>query len=314
QLRDANGDSASVKIVRVKYLEIDSLKIADVPALVLDLDSPLFDCDQLDGLIGSNLLRMMIVQFNKPEKKLYFGDAIDSFRMNNTTTSIDMSLNAVQSDPTVPVFIGAGITDTVLYDTGDGQLYNLSKPQFDAFNQTGALTHNIFRKGTGVGSQGIIASNTDTLSSMQIKIDSFRLGNSIIKNVLALQQYDNRSRMGRGLWDYGMVTMDYLKRKFYFSPFNNSLVYKARHDFGFQYQERGGKLVVTIVWEDTQAFQCGMKPGDEIVRFGDFIPDSVSKCDWHIYTEREVQANSLNVKYKTGKSAVKQCVLSKILP
>ena len=312
QLRDANGDSTNVKIVRVKHLAMGPLQIADVPALVLDFSSPLFACDTLDGLIGSNLLRMMIVQFNKPERRIYFGDDIDSFRLNSLATSIDMYLNSMQSDPTVPVHIGAGVTDTVLYDSGDGHLYNLSKPRFDAFNKNGALAHTILRKGTGVGSQGILASNTDTLPSMQVKIDSFRLGNSFIKNVVAPQQIDNHSRMGRGLWDYGVVTMDYLKRKFYFSPFSKSSVYREKRDFGFLYQERNGKLVVTVVWEGTQAFECGMKAGDEIVRFGDFIPASVSKCDWYTYTEREIRTESLNLKYKTGNSEVRQCVLHKI--
>lgn len=313
QLRDANDDSTSVKIVRVQHLSIGAAQVEDVPALVLDLDSPLFACDKFDGLIGSNLLRLLIIQFNKPEKKILFGDNLDSFHLNASSTSLAMQLNDVQSDPWVAVRLNNVVTDTVLYDTGDGHLYNLSKTKFDGFNSSGSFSNTIVHKGTGVGSQGIAAANTNALPSLMVNIDSFGIGTTLIRNVITMQQYDSRSRMGRGLWDYGIMTMDYRHRKFYFTPHQPTAIFQAKPDFGFQYQERNGKFVATVVWEGTEAFRCGLKAGNEIIQMGNFVPKKVPLCNWQKLTEREVIGDALLIKYTNEKGETRQCSLHKLI-
>lgn len=312
QLRDANGDTTAVKIVRVEALSIGEVQVEGVPALVLDLESPLFACEKLDGLIGSNLLRSFIIRFNKKEKRLSLGDRIDSFHVTAGTVSLAMQVNDVQSDPLIPVQIGAGITDTVLYDTGDGHFYNLSKSKFDAFNNGGRLSGTVLHKGIGVGSQGIIAANTNALPSMQVKIDRFAIGKAVVQNVVALQQYDTRSRAGRGLWEYGLVTMDYPGRRFYFTPHQTNETFNAEPDFGFQFQEREGKLLVTVVWGDTEAARCGLKPGDEVVQLGSFVPKNTPLCEWTQHSCQQMQADTLQVRYRGQDEKTKTCVLARI--
>lgn len=312
RLRDANGDSTGVKIVRVKGLSIGPVQIEDVPALVLDLDSPLFACDKLDGLIGSNLLRLLVIQFNKPQKRLYFGDHLDSFRLNNAAASLRMQLSDGQSDPMVAVRLNDAVTDTVFYDTGDARLYHLSKSKFDRFNATGRFAKAVVRKGTGVGSQGVVAANTNGLPSLLVDVDSFGIGTAMIRNVTAPQQYDSRSRMGRGLWDYGVVTMDYPHQMFYFMPHQPVATFQAKPHFGFQFGERNGKLVATVVWEGTEAFRCGLRPGDEIVQLGRFAPKAVALCEWQNFTERETEAGTLLIKYVGEKGEAREGRLQKL--
>lgn len=312
QLRDANGDSTGVKIVRVKGLSVGPVQIDDVPALVLDLESPLFACDKLDGLIGSNLLRLLVIQFNKPEKRISFGDNLDSFRLDKSATSLHMQLSDGQSDPMLAVRLNDAVNDTVFYDTGDAQLYSLSKIKFDRFNATGRFAHAIVRRGNGIGSQGVVAANTDGLPSLLVNVDSFGVGAATIRNVAAPQQNDNRSRMGRGLWEYGVVTMDYLHQNFYFTPRQPVAAFQAKPHFGFQFGERNGKLVATVVWEGTKAFWCGLRPGAEIVQLGNFVPKTVALCEWQNFTGRETEADTLLIKYVGEKGEAGECRLQKL--
>jgi predicted aspartyl protease len=307
--RDSNGDTTGVVIVKIPELFIGGLGFKNIPALILDFGLPVFSCDTIDGLIGSNLLRLLVIQFNKPEQKIYFADHIDSLKLAANTTSLNMSLNFEQSDPVIGIKLNNETMDSSLYDSGDKVLYTISKKRFDRLNKQRKFDNEIVATGTGVGGQGIVAKNTDSLPSFTIRFDSLSVGSQSIKNIYTEPNYDTRSRMGRGLWNYGLVTMDYTQKRFYFTPYKADLEVADPLHFGFKYQERNGKLVATVVWENTQAAGCGLKPGFEIIQFGNFIPTSVSKCEWSAICRKEAQAKNITIKYLDGKGETKTCSL-----
>jgi predicted aspartyl protease len=127
---DSSGDSVRIEIVRVNELSIGPLLFKDIPSLVVDFNIPAFSCDTIDGIIGSNLLRMLVVQFNKAEQKIYFTSHVDSLHPPENTTSTELFLNPSQSEPAVAVRINS-LVDTVLYDSGDKTLYTISQEWYN---------------------------------------------------------------------------------------------------------------------------------------------------------------------------------------
>lgn len=309
---DSNGDATGLNIVRIAHLSIGELQFNDIPALVLDFNQ-MGTCDSIDGFIGSNLLRLLILQFNQPKQQIYIGDCIDSFKLAQGTSISDMSLNFEQSSPVININLNGFIDDSCLYDSGDGVLYTISKIKFDDYNKNGMFTNNIQAIGTGLAAQGIIGKKDNNLPAFVLHFDSISIGQISIKNIYCEPTHAARSRVGRGLWNYGLVTMDYLNRKFYFTPYQKELKAEEPLNFGFKYQEKDGKLKISIVWDESQASVCGLKPGLEIVQFGNFIPKDIPRCDWNIYLKKEeAGGDSIFIKYINEKGETIQCSLPKL--
>ena len=311
-LRDANGDATSVEIVATDDLTISGLQFSGVPALVLDFPPLPFECDHIDGLIGSNLLRFLIVKYNKQEQEIVFSDNIEKIIPGADAISMPLYLDPVQSDPHIALTVDGKFIDTVLFDTGDKAMYRISKYIFDRFNNTGALIKKIAAEGTGISSGGIVAANTDSLTSFLYNAD-LSIGNATIQNILTEPNYSNQSRVGRGLFNYGLVTMDYPSGKFYFLPHQGAIQFQNEPGFGFQYGERNNQLLVTQVWKNTTAFECGLQPGNQILQLGSFVPSSHSRCEWEPNCRKEAKEGFLNIKFMDREGSVKTCRLTKVV-
>lgn len=310
-LIDANGDSQGVEIVRMPDLEISGLKFKDIPAVVLDFPKVPFDCDHIEGLVGSNLLRLLVIQFNKRKQKIFLANHLEKLPPDSGTIQLPLYLNPTQSDPHIPISIDQGITDTLLFDSGDNSMYQISKSKFDEFNKNGKLDQGIIAEGIGVNSQGLVAANTDSLSSFIFRTN-LSIGNATIRNVIAEPNYSNQSRIGRELFNYGLVTMDYPGSKFYFLPYKKEMVFVSNPVYGFKYGERNNKLLITQVLKNTEAFKNGLRPGYEILQLGDFIPSTKPICDWRKEYRKETSKDPIIVKYADDKGVSNTCRLKKI--
>lgn len=312
QTEDSNGDATGLNIVRLAHLTIGQLQFKEIPALVLDFKQ-IGACDSIDGFIGSNLLRLLIIQFNQMEQNIYFGDHIDSFKLAQATSISNMSLNFEQSSPVININLNGAVNDSCLFDSGDGVLYTISKSKFDEFNKDSRFNKDIVATGTGLSAQGVVGEKKDNLPAFVLYFDSISIGQQSVKNVYTEPTYAPRSRVGRGLWNYGLVTMDYLHKKFYFTPNQKELSADDPSNFGFKYKEKNGKLKVAIVWDNSQAAVCGLKPGLEIVQFGNFIPAKIPPCNWNSYLKNEqAHADPIAVKYINETGDTIGCSLPKI--
>jgi Aspartyl protease len=310
-LRDSNGDTTGIEIVRVPELSIGEIRFTNTPALVMDLAQPVFSCDSIDGLIGSNLLRSLAIQFNKPEQLVYFADNIDSFNIAEKSTSISLRLDAAQSNPVIAVRINGSMTDSTLYDSGDKTLYTVSNLMLDSFLAKQEMNIDILATGKGTSGQGVVARSNNDFTTRMAKMDSLNIGNRSLQNIHTEPTPDNISRMGRGLWNYGLVTLDYAGKNFYFTPFEKDQAAPTPAGFGFKYQERDNKLLVTVVWDHSSAFASGLRPGDEILRFGNFIPSNTSRCDWESRCAHEAALPQLHLAYRSVSGKTGECQLNK---
>ncbi|HTE34162.1 MAG TPA: aspartyl protease family protein [Chryseolinea sp.] len=310
-LRDSNGDTSGIEIVRVPELSIGDIKFREVPALVMDLAQPVFLCDSIDGLIGSNLLRSLAIQFNKPEQRIYFADNADSFAITGKSIMTSMRLDEAQSNPIIAVRINGLMTDSTLYDTGDKTLYTVSNLMLDSFSGKPEMNVSILATGKGTSGQGVVARFNNDFITRLARIDSINIGTRDIQNIYTEPTPDNISRMGRGLWNYGLVTLDYPGKNFYFTPFREKQVAATPGGFGFKYQERNNKLLVTVVWNNSSAFALGLRPGDEILKFGNFIPANISRCDWEASCAHEAASPQLQLEYRTASGKTHECQLKR---
>jgi hypothetical protein len=110
----------------------------------------------------------------------------------------------------------------------------------------------------------------------KVSVPQLKINNATFKNVIVETTYGNSSRIGAGLFDYGLVTLDYKNKKFYFEPFSTTNYDLKTKDWPFAPTIKDGKLVVGIVWGEI--WRQVIIPGDEIVEFNGKVYKDASIC------------------------------------
>lgn len=213
---DINEAEGALPAVNVPYLQIGHLQVRDVAALVVEDNNPIFQYLGIDGIIGSNMLRNMILRISAREKVIVLTDnlsLLDTYSAYKINMHTDKDM---QSSPVITVKLGDGITEELLFDTGFDGFYNISAKKFAMFNG-----HNdvdvlaVEKANTIVGMIGI-----DTLSDKyKVLIPRYNIAGFVFHNVIAYTSSDNNSKLGAQFLSVGDVTLDYINNEFYLQPY-----------------------------------------------------------------------------------------------
>jgi S1-C subfamily serine protease len=84
--------------------------------------------------------------------------------------------------------------------------------------------------------------------------------------------------MGRELFNYGTLTINYIKSQYYFDPYPKRLN-KEKSNFGFDIIPSQGKVMVSVVWENTLAQKSGLVSGSELVSINDITFQNMNSCE-----------------------------------
>jgi hypothetical protein len=136
----------------------------------------------------------------------------------------------------------------------------------------------------GFGIHGFYANQEYLLLS----IPEFTVNKMTFNDVIATTTYEDNSRLGAKLLQYGKVTLDYKKKRFYFEPFeviNKCGLSKVPWQIDFTFQNN--KMVVGIIWDRTLEAQINL--GDEVLsingidiqlkNFGELLQFDITDCE-----------------------------------
>ena len=99
QVKDANDKRQPLDVVVIPMLKIGGISFKNSPAIVNDINSNfLFECLEIDGIIGSNLVRNSIVQIDSEKKQILLTDQVKKLNLEGLNY-LDMALDANQSSP-----------------------------------------------------------------------------------------------------------------------------------------------------------------------------------------------------------------------
>jgi hypothetical protein len=151
-VRDQSEKMDTLAVASVNKITFGGVDFEDVPALVLENNSrTAADCFGIDGLIGSNMLRKSIVQFDSKSKTITLTDDAKKLSLNKKESS-DLELNTHQSSPLVQIRVKKEkiVKETLLFDTGANTFYDLSLNSFNVFKKNGVV--NILSESVGSNS------------------------------------------------------------------------------------------------------------------------------------------------------------------
>ena len=275
---DQSGLKDTLNVVSLSETKINELAFKDIPALVSKEAKMLFECFDVDGLIGSNLLRNSVVQFDSKNKTITLSDNSKSLNLKKKDAN-EMELSPNQSNPFIWIKLKKGksfANEKILFDTGDDGLYLMS---INAYKHIIGEKLDVFQtlaENEGSFSAGLHGT-AEKMTNYVVNIPMLELNNLLLNNITAKTTY-TYSRFGSEILKYGKVTLDYKNKKFYIEPYGDSS--ETNLDRGVWAIDpiiENDKAVVGIIWDKT--LENTVNVGDEILKFDNIDYQNMDFCE-----------------------------------
>lgn len=257
----------------------------------LVMDKNVFECFGADGLIGSELLSQTIMTIDGQAKTVTLTSAEQAPRL-----SLRESRPFAQSGvmPIIETTWGrTGIP--VLFDTGFGGFLKMRPEDFQAC--TPALE--VLAEGIQEGSFSVSGKAANT-ASKRVKVDPFKVCMGTFHNLIVETAPAPHSLLGMKLLEYGKVTIDYPRQRFYYEPYERETeLENPLNDYSLKVTE-SGELVVSTVWSTETS---GIQSGDRVLKINGKPVGKYDFCESitvGLPALKEKAKNMLEVETSTG--------------
>ncbi|MDR3219715.1 MAG: aspartyl protease family protein [Dysgonamonadaceae bacterium] len=280
EISDSSDKKDSLSVVMLKEIQLDSLFFRDIPAMVFK-ENEQFTCLGIDGIIGSNLLRNSIVRFSKLERNIVITDNPKRLNLKSKKKlSQKLFLTHGQSSPYFRLEIKNKKTARVqlLFDSGSNGFFDLSLRHFNHFEKyRGSKFYDILSKTEGGSSLGVHGKENDTVQ-YALHTQNMKINRAVFKEVNFYSTADDNSRVGAALLKHGVVTIDYINKRFYFEPYFEKEKELAEKIQPLRLTWDKGRPVVGIVWDET--LRKTISPGDIVLFINDENMENLFHCDF----------------------------------
>ncbi|MGM0530103.1 MAG: aspartyl protease family protein [Bacteroidota bacterium] len=263
---DVNQNKDSVTFVKADHIILGDLEFSGIPAMVNDLEVLPWTCFNVDGFIGSNLLRNSVVQINREANELVITNKINDLQNVGTKSSMELDR---QSSPYLGLSLAGEKDRYVLFDSGSDDFVNINLDYFETL-QKHESDFNVERTGYGRGVMGMFGTGKKE-KVYRLELDSLSFDQTIISDPI-VEVTNTGNRLGAKILRYGIVTLDYKNKNFYFSSLDKSIPFEIekRVDLGFRPVIRRDTFEVGLVWENSLIDSLGLKPGHQIMRINEY--------------------------------------------
>jgi predicted aspartyl protease len=186
------------KVVSLSHIVIGDIVFSDIPAVVNSDDSSIvYNCLEIDGIIGSNLLRNSIVRFSSREQIVYLTDTPERFNLGDVHAS-ELFLSPLQSIPYIWVAIKNNRQNRVqlIFDSGANDFLSLSLRHFDILNKRSSRApFHILSSSKGSFNMGLHGVPIDVLHHRLIS-NELVINQSVFTNITYNTSNSNNSSLG----------------------------------------------------------------------------------------------------------------------
>lgn len=275
---DINGKDKVKKMISLSKLKIGNITFKDTPGFIMNQgDSEMIDCFDFDGVIGSNMLRNSVIQIDGNNKMIILTDKKKNLSVKRRNSQ-KIKLTEKQSTPILKVTLQKKpkVTDAAFFDSGAESLYEISKRTAEYFKKKGVSPYDTIAKTVGASGGGFFGPENKE-EKLLLAINEFIINKHGFGEIVA-EAGEANERIGSKLLEYGKVTIDYRKRRFYFKPYpDKDYEELSRKPWAVRPTYKDGKIVVGLVWEDD--LKENVNVGDEILGFGDKDYQSMTPCE-----------------------------------
>jgi len=302
-LHDSSGKAEKMIITSLSDLQVGEIHFKDTPGIVFqETSAEILDCFGVDGIIGSNMLRNSVVQFDDRNKQIIITDNANNLALKKTPFQ-QLDLSASQSNPFIKVILKnreKDAADKILFDTGADSFYEMSLSAYKFLKEKSDVTLPI-AESKGTYGWGFHGTNEKQLQYI-LEIPELTLNNEKFENVRLSTTESNESRMGSTSLEFGKITLDYHKKRFYFEPYENvDRKEVSKKSWSIFPTVKNKKFVVGMIWDKNLEKEINVE--DEILQFGNLNFQNKEFCEL-VKIDPDFQENEVDIvlkDVKTGK-------------
>jgi hypothetical protein len=261
---DGGGRTLRMEAAVVQELTVGRTVFANVPVLVADMDETAGRCLS-EGILGSELLPLRAWRVDVPNRRLELADSVDRFTAKELGKAVALRSFGYPHSPFAPLWAAGGdISITTMIDTGSGDAFSLSPPDFNAARGLGALD-----EARAVRGIGVLGGNPDGPSrpELLVGLPEVRLGGVALGSVATVTSPRIPSAIGAPLLAGYAVTFDFANARLHLAQAGDA-EFGTFPSFGFsmtQADDPAEGFVVTFLWEDSPAHRENIAPGERIL-------------------------------------------------
>lgn len=284
-IRDSDNNRSQVDWVQVDTLLLGDIPFVNLSAFVGDYQlNPVLACFNLDGIIGSNNIRMCNWYIDYEHKEMHFtNQKADTFGIKGYNVPFEYNS---QFTMLLDIKSGPVVLKNMHLDTGSNGDISILANQFDSlakYNRTNSV-YNL----KGVKQSGILGQVTP-IESSHSQLDSVVMGELIIPNVAI--GTSNSKLIGNEILSLYHLVIDSQSKKLIFDK--NGIEPEPFSSFGFRPGSNDGTNVyVQSVYSHSKASDGGIVTGMEILSFDslDFM-NKHNICDLIEHNQRAKKEN-----------------------
>jgi len=289
-LVDASGKEQTEKFYTLPVLKLGAVNFSNIGAAAMDLSkmSEQF-CTPIDGIIGANLMRSCYWKIDYKNKVLIFSDK--KIKPAGKAYELPFEEN-FSGTPLVKLFFGNYNFQT-LFDTGNNQSFNFPD---SLYFKSSASKNKVVQRGSG-NTEFTLYGNKNIVNHAAI-LDSITIGTRLFKRQVVRVSPSPLPLLGnKFLMQFDEVIIDWKKHLIHLpSEYHPEEPLKT---LGFDPLLADGKVVVSYIWDESEAQKQGLQLGDTIIAIDGQSIDSITPEQWCVL--REVVRNKPALKLKVRK-------------
>lgn len=308
-------DTISMIFPIIDELNISDLLYSDVGAIEVNTKEMFSrSCEDIDGLIGANIMCKNIWQIDFQQNKIRITDSLAKLNYVVNSIKIPFETTSFSKSPLISVKLSNGRIIMFIFDTGSNGFITFntdSNKQFvNSFDRQNISEFYVKGYNSILGKE--VAEKIDT--AYLINTNLYFGNDSIVLQSLTYGRYKNYSEEKNGvignefLKSY-ITTIDWTTKTIFL--YKNVEQREKIGKFGFIYGFVDNKLFVGGIYKNSEAEKVGIKIGDEIIEINGYkVADLTAKqiCDYandrFVFIADDQDKATFVFKTKTGENKI----------
>jgi PDZ domain len=269
----------SSNIVTAPNISISDIQLSQVPFYIGQTDNILTCCNEpIHGIIGSDIMKNMVWQFDNPNKRVFIASRVDSFAKESRKSTVTLYTNLGEHGctPLIELRLNKNFLSHAYVFTGlQGNIF-MTEEQVAAISDT---TKYIAYTTAYVGDSNFTVENN---KYMNLKGLTLEQSVSLDSHYISSDPNFNGAYLGNAFFSYYTVTFDWKNNHISLSEKKedkkeNNMTY----GLNYAYYKRRKKVLVHTIYKNSPAYLAGVAIGDEILSVNGADLTSMNKEQYH---------------------------------